>query len=113
MRARCGGGPIAKLASNENAYPPSDAVIVAMRNAIAQAFLYPDPQARHLAEEVSARSGIPAHRIIFGDGSEDLLNILARAILRPRDQVITLYPSFPLHEDYALMMGATVTRIGL
>lgn len=113
VAARCGGGPIAKLASNENAHPPSDAVTAAMSDAIARAFLYPDPQAQRLAKEICARSGVPAHRIIFGDGSEDLLNILARAILRPQDQVITLYPSFPLHEDYALMMGATVTRIGL
>lgn len=113
VAARCGGGPIAKLASNENAHPPSDAVMAAMRDAITRAFLYPDPQARQLAAEISARTGVPPHRILFGDGSEDLLNILARAVLRPRDRVITLYPSFPLHEEYALMMGAEVTRIGL
>lgn len=50
---------------------------------------------------------------MLGTGSEDLLNTLARSLLRSGDRVVTLYPSFPLHEDYALMMGASIDRVGL
>src|SRR5690606_4179809 len=54
-----------------------------------------------------------ADRIVLGNGSEDLLSVICRTVLRPGDTVVTLYPSFPLHEDYTLLMGASVQRIGL
>ena len=110
---KAAGKPIAKLASNENPYPMPEAIAEAMHHMIASAFRYPDPQGRVLAKSIAEFCGCDAEQVILGNGSEDLLNILARAILRPGDEVITLYPSFPLHEDYATMMGAHVTRIGL
>ncbi|MBK0329704.1 histidinol-phosphate transaminase [Rhodobacteraceae bacterium F11138] len=111
--ARAKGRRIAKLASNENPHGPQAAVQTAMQDALARPFLYPDPSARALADEIARQTGAPESRVILGDGSEDLLNVLARAALNAGDEVVTLYPSFPLHEDYATMMGATVTRIGL
>ncbi|MDY6859616.1 MAG: histidinol-phosphate transaminase [Pseudomonadota bacterium] len=110
---RCGGQPIAKLASNENPFGLPAEALAAMGAAIRNAHLYPDPEARALADLLARQAGIPAERVIFGDGSEDLLNVLARATLRAGDQAVTLYPSFPLHEDYARMMGATVVQVGL
>ncbi|MEQ8448603.1 MAG: histidinol-phosphate transaminase [Nitratireductor sp.] len=110
---RAGGRKIAKLGSNENPYGPNPAVKQAMAGAISRPHIYPDPSARALAEEIARKTGVAKERVIFGDGSEDLLNVLARTVLRPDDEVVTLFPSFPLHEDYAVMMGARVTRIGL
>ena len=107
------GKPIAKLASNENPYPVAKSVTQAMGEALDTAFLYPDPQGRAIASAVSERFGCHPDQVILGNGSEDILNILARAILRSGDEVVTLYPSFPLHEDYATMMGATITPVGL
>lgn len=110
---RCGGRPIAKLGSNENPYGQSVQVREAMLRALQATHLYPDPQCRDLAGMIAGQTGVPAASIIFGDGSEDLLNVLARCLLRPGDEMVTLYPSFPLHEDYARMMGAEVIRVGL
>ncbi|RYH06192.1 histidinol-phosphate transaminase [Tropicimonas sp. IMCC6043] len=113
VSSRCGGKAIAKLGSNESPYRPPEEALRAMEDAIRNTQLYPDPSARDLAEAISRQTGVPAKKVIFGDGSEDLLNVLARAALRPGDEMVTLYPSFPLHEDYAQMMGATVTRVDL
>ena len=113
VRAMNGGGPIAKLGSNENPHPIATGVREAIAAAADGANYYPDPSARALADALSGMSDIPASSFIFGNGSEDLLNILCRAILRDGDEVITLYPSFPLHEDYANMMGARVTQVPL
>lgn len=110
---RCGGNPVAKLASNENPYPQALEVAKAIRQAAETVHLYPDPQGRKLATRIAKVIGTKTDHIILGDGSEDLLNVLARCLLRPGDQVVTLFPSFPLHEDYAQMMGAKVTRVGL
>lgn len=113
VRARCGNKPVAKLASNENPYPQAQEVIDAIQSASGSVHLYPDPQGRKLATRIAEKTGANLDCVILGDGSEDLLNVLARCLLRPGDEVVTLYPSFPLHEDYAQMMGARVTRIGL
>lgn len=111
--ARAQNHQIAKLASNENPHGPNEATLKAMSEAISRPFLYPDPAARALADEISRQTGAAKSRVILGDGSEDLLNVLARAVLNSGDEVVTLFPSFPLHEDYATMMGARVARIGL
>lgn len=113
VAARAKGHRIAKLGSNENPHGPNAAIQNAMRDAIEHPFIYPDPSARVLADEIARQTGAAKSRVILGDGSEDLLNVLARAVLNAGDEVVTLFPSFPLHEDYATMMGATVTRIGL
>jgi len=111
--SRCGAKPVAKLASNENPYPQAPEVAAAIQRAIETVHLYPDPHGRRLSALIASVTGAQADRIILGNGSEDLLNVLARCLLRPNDEVVTLYPSFPLHEDYAQMMGAQVTRVGL
>jgi histidinol-phosphate aminotransferase len=113
VATRAKGNRIAKLASNENPHGPNAAVQAAMRDAITRPFVYPDPSARALADAIAHQTGAAKERVILGDGSEDLLNVLARAFLNTGDEVVTLFPSFLLHEDYATMMGAKVTRIGL
>ncbi|WP_172327010.1 histidinol-phosphate transaminase [Mangrovicoccus sp. HB161399] len=113
IAARPGVTRIAKLGSNENLHGASPKVAAALEAAARATHLYPDPQGRRLAARIGEMLGVPADWVVLGDGSEDLLNVLARAVLRPGDKVVTLYPSFPLHEDYALMMGAEVVRIGV
>lgn len=104
---------VAKLGSNENPLGPDPMVRQALEASLQRIAVYPDPSGRTLLVKLAARHGVSADRLVLGNGSEDLLAVLARAILRPGDRVVTLYPSFPLHEDYARLMGAQVTRIGL
>ena len=111
--ARPGVTRVAKLGSNENPLGPSPAARAAAAAALDRVHVYPDPQGRALAADLAAAHGCEPWQIVLGNGSEDLLAVLARAILRPGDRVVTLYPSFPLHEDYARMMGAEVERVDL
>lgn len=113
VRSRCGGRPVAKLASNENPYPLAADVTEAIRRATETVHLYPDPQGRKLTAMLSDLIEIEQNNVILGDGSEDLLNVLARCLLRAGDEIVTLYPSFPLHSDYAQMMGARVNYVAL
>ncbi len=113
VASRPGVARVAKLGSNENPLGPAPAVRQALEAALQHISIYPDPSGRTLSAKLAARHGVEADRVVLGNGSEDLLAILARAVLRPGDKVVTLYPSFPLHEDYARLMGAQVIRIGL
>ncbi|WP_214471384.1 histidinol-phosphate transaminase [Mesorhizobium sp. dw_380] len=104
---------IAKLGSNENPLGPSP-TLTAMMQAGAELFrLYPDPAGRELRQAIGARHEVGEDQVILGNGSEDLLSVISRAVLRPGDAIVTLYPSFPLHEDYATLMGATIKRVGV
>ncbi|MEH6522823.1 aminotransferase class I/II-fold pyridoxal phosphate-dependent enzyme [Sulfitobacter sp.] len=60
---------------------------------------------------IAQSMGTQADRIIVGNESEDLIGALFRAVIRPNDQVVTIYPSFGLHEFSAQMFGATVTKV--
>lgn len=113
VASRPGVTRVAKLGSNENPAGPAPEVITAVREAAARIGAYPDPEGRDLIAALAAFHGFNPEYFTLGNGSEDLLAVLARAVLRPGDEVVTLFPSFPLHEDYALAMGAKVTRIGL
>ena len=69
-----------KLNTNENPYPPSPAVEEALRSAMGDVLrLYPDPRSVALREEAAKLHGLKPEQLIFGNGSDDLLNLLARA----------------------------------
>lgn len=102
---------IAKLGSNENPFGPAPQVLAGLKAAAATMFLYPEGDAGALRSAVSRYYRVPAEHLIFGNGSEEILSIICRSVVDRGDRVVTLYPSFPLHEDYAVMMGGTVDRV--
>lgn len=102
---------IAKLGSNENPFGPSLKALQAMNALGSSIALYPDPLVRSVGAALAEKLDVDPQTIIFGNGSEDLIGAVCRAVLNPGDVVATLYPSFPLHEDYATTMGATVERV--
>jgi len=113
VRSRYGADRISKLGSNENPLGPSPSVQAAIGRALGSVNIYPDPSGSDLRLAIARHLDVGADRIVLGNGSEDLLGVICRTVVRPGDTVVTLYPSFPLHEDYALMMGASVQRIDL
>lgn len=113
IRARGDLPRIAKLGSNENLAGPSPAVKAALAQAFDTVHLYPDPTGRELRTALAGRFGVSADRVMLGNGSEDLLSVICRGVLRPGDEVLTLFPSFPLHEDYSALMDARVKRVKL
>ena len=111
VRTRYQVGKIAKLGSNENPLGPSPKLKSMFGDYCDLVRLYPDPQGRALCSRLADAFGIDQERVILGNGSEDLIGVICRSVVRPGDGVTTLYPSFPLHEDYTLLMGGTVERI--
>lgn len=113
LTARYRPARIAKLGSNENPLGPSPHVLANLRLDTAGLRLYPDPAGSALRDRLAAELGVAGDRLVLGNGSEDLLAVICRTVLRPGDRVLTLYPSFPLHEDYATLQGAAVLRVPL
>lgn len=105
LKRRYNVSKIAKLASNENPFGTSEAVkqILAQPDNLAY---YPDPNCTDVRALLAEKLTIDADKLVFGNGSEDLLNILCHIFLEPGEQVLTVVPSFGLHILYPQSCGA-------
>lgn len=111
FRAVYGVEARAKLDSNENPLGPAPAAIAAMRDCAAGIWRYPDAADLALREAIGTATGIDPEAVIVGNGSEDLIGAIYRAVLRPGDRVVTICPSFGLHEFGAQAFGASVEKV--
>lgn len=111
VRQRYGVAHVARLASNENPYGPSPAVARALADLADHTALYPDANCRALRAAIGARCDARPDEVVMGNGSENLLELLCQVFLSTGDRVVTLLPSFGLHEIYPRMMGASVRML--
>jgi histidinol-phosphate aminotransferase len=81
-----GVAKVHKLSSNESPLGPSPAAIEAVRAAAERLELYPDGASTTLREAVASRYGLDPARIICGNGSDELLALLAHVFLHPGDE---------------------------
>lgn len=81
-------GKIHKLSSNESPLGPSAMAVEAYKSAAATLDLYPDGGAAQLREAIAARYGLKAENIVCGAGSDELLQLLAHAYLKPGDEAV-------------------------
>ncbi|MDE2251660.1 MAG: histidinol-phosphate transaminase [Gammaproteobacteria bacterium] len=95
---------IVKLASNENPYGPSPAAIAAMQQAVADAWLYPDGSAHELKRALAAHLGVPASWLTVGNGSNELLLMLAETFLNAQCSGVCSQYGFAI---YPLVIRAT------
>jgi histidinol-phosphate aminotransferase len=95
---------IVKLASNENPYGPSPAAIAAMHAAVASAWLYPDGSAHELKQALAAHLGVPATWLTVGNGSNELLLMLAETFLNAQCSAVCSQYGFAI---YPLVIRAT------
>src|SRR6185295_4600121 len=77
-----------KLSSNETPLGPSDRAIAAYQAVGKHLEDYPDGSATALREAIGEAFGLDPDRIVCGAGSDDLLNLLARAYLKDGDEAI-------------------------
>jgi histidinol-phosphate aminotransferase len=81
-------GKVYKLSSNESPLGASAKAVEAYKAAAASLALYPDGGATQLREAIAARYGLKAENIVCGAGSDELLQLLAHAYLKPGDEAI-------------------------
>jgi len=108
---RFGVSKIAKLGSNENPYGPSPQVAAAIASAITDSGLYPDASCGLLRDALAARLVVEPERLVFGNGSEDLIAILCRVFLDHGDTLVTITPAFGLHTLYPHSLGAHIHAV--
>ena len=108
-RSKTGLSEIAALASNENPYGCSPNVSAALTEL--NPSRYADPACVILRDALSKKLDVSGDRIVVGNGSEEMIAAVCRAVLRPFSTVATITPGFGLHEIEPRANGAKVVKI--
>lgn len=95
-----------KLSSNESPLGPSSSALEALAGIGNRLQDYPDGQATALREAIAARHGLNPENIICGNGSDEILSMLANAFLAPGDEAIFTEHGFLLYRILTLGAGA-------
>ncbi len=98
---------IVKLASNENPLGVSPKAQMAMEDAIFDIARYPDGNSFALREAVASKFNVAHNQIVFGNGSNDILELSARAFLTVNDEVIYSQHAFAVYSLVTQALGAT------
>jgi len=105
-------GKFIKLNTNENPYPPSEAVVRAVEDAARSGLArYPDPVGDAFRRRAADVLGVDHDWILCGNGSDDILTILTRAYVGEGELLRLPYPSYVLYKTLADIQGARAEEV--
>ena len=98
---------IVKLASNENPLGPSPKALQAIQAELAELTRYPDGSGYELKTRLAARCGVTPAQVTLGNGSNDILDLVARAWLAPGLNAVFSQYAFAVYPISTQAVGAT------
>jgi histidinol-phosphate aminotransferase len=102
---------IVKLASNENPLGASPRALRALERALGELGRYPDGNGFELKQALAARYRIAPERIVLGNGSNDVLELAARAFLVPGLEAVYAQHAFAVYPLVVKATGATGVEV--
>jgi len=107
-------GPIIKLASNENPQGPSPRALAALEKELGQLHRYPEASGVELRVLIARRFGLTGpEEVVLGNGSNEVIDLLIRALVEEGDEVLMSKPSFLMYEKFTAASGGLVKAIPL
>lgn len=101
---------LVKLDGNENPYGPSPRVREAL-GSFDRYHRYPDPEQRALRSALADYAGVEPEHIVAGSGSDELIDLLLRAVLNPDDGVIDCPPTFGMYGFSTRVAGGHIVEV--
>lgn len=89
---------VIKLASNENPLGPSPKALEAVRRALSQQHLYPDPSAYDFLGALERMWKVPRERLSIGNGSDEIIDLLTRIYCEAGEGVLTAQAAFQAYQ---------------
>ncbi len=102
---------VIKLASNENPLGPSPKALAAMKNSLDQLHLYPDGSAYYLKQKLAEHLGLNSNHLIFGNGSNEIIEFIGHALLNAESEVIVSQYCFAVYPLVTALFGATLVEV--
>lgn len=104
------GLPLVNLGYNELPYGPSPRVAAALAATAAEVCSYGTPFCEALRAALADLHGLDAARLICGNGSEELLDVVVRNFVRPGDEVLISAYGYIQFEMLTRRQGATLVK---
>ncbi len=104
---------IVRLAGNENNLGHSPLVSDALAAASRNVHRYPDPACTRLRLRLAEKFGVAPGQLVFGDGSFELLSLIAQTFLNPGEESIVPEPSFRWYKVVTWAMDGRVVPVPL
>lgn len=102
-----------KLASNENPLGPSPKAVEAIKEAASKVHRYPDGACYYLRKKLASFLGVGEKNLIFGNGSNEIIEILMRTFLETGDEVVYAWPAFVVYKLISKAMGLKAVEVPL
>ncbi len=100
-----------KLASNENSLGPSPLAVQAIRDHAAGVHFYPDGGAFYLRRALSEKLGVPEDWLLFGNGSNELIELAVRSFLFEGDEAVVAEHAFVIYAMAVQAQGGRTTVV--
>ena len=104
-------GAVVKLASNENPFGPSPRAREAVARMADRLHLYPDGGCRELKAALAERHGVPPEGILVANGSNEVIELLGHAFLRPGVEAVMGDRAFIVYKLVTRLFGATAVEV--
>jgi histidinol-phosphate aminotransferase len=102
-----------KLASNENPLGPSPLALAAMRQKLAQLHLYPDGDCFYLKDALTAKLHVSSEQLIFGNGSNEIIELAIRTFMRAGDEAVMARQAFVVYKLIVQAVGGISKEVPL
>jgi len=104
---------VIKLASNENPLGPSPKAVSAIRKALSKINRYPEGSCFYLRQALSKKLKVKPANLIFGNGSDEIIDIIIKTFSSPGDQILTSEATFLEYKIIARQNGRGVRTVPL
>jgi histidinol-phosphate aminotransferase len=102
-----------KLASNENPLGPSPQALAVIRDKLPQLHLYPDGDCFYLRQGLARKLGVAPDKLIFGNGSNEIIELAARTFLRAGEEAVMARQAFVVYKLIVQAVGGIAKEVPL
>lgn len=113
VKERYGVEEVIKLASNENPAGPSPLAVEAIGRAAEDLSLYPDGACSALRRRLSEKLGVPPECLFFGNGTDEIIDLIFLAFFNPGDMALMGDPTFSSYFLSGMTVGARIVYVPL
>lgn len=113
VKKQYGLSEIVKLASNENPFGSSEKVREEIEAYPGKYSVYPDGYASGLRSRLADHLGVKEGQLILGNGSDEIIQMIARGLLSPETKTVMAAPTFPQYKHNGIIEGCEITEIPL
>ncbi|MGO9567593.1 MAG: histidinol-phosphate transaminase [Desulfomonilaceae bacterium] len=102
-----------KMASNENPLGPSPMAVKAVGQHLLQSHVYPESSAPELRAALASRFGLSPDSIVLGNGSDEIMEMIAHVFLQPGDEAVMAENAFSMYRICVEAFGGKAVRVAL